>query len=250
MLFPARYWPGLEDGSVTVAFRRQKRPTVRAGGTLRSPGGVLAIDEVTPIDEADITDVDARAAGHQLGTRSSPASDPKARCSASGSIVPGTTRAGVPRTEAALDETTLAELRTKLARLDWAEPILRRIAAKPAVVSTELAADLGMERLPFKSKVRRLKELGLTESLETGYRLSPRGKRSCAQSSTISHRAPGPSSAATSSGFDNAHVFSDRHPQPMQLSSRSRNRCISSMRRSSSGRQPRDRRVQSAAVGV
>jgi hypothetical protein len=29
---------------------------------------------------------------------------------------------------------------------------------------------------PFKRRVRQLKELGLTESLEVGYRLSPRGR--------------------------------------------------------------------------
>ena len=33
-----------------------------------------------------------------------------------------------------------------------------------------------MEKRPFKQRVRRLKELGLTESLEVGYRMSPRGK--------------------------------------------------------------------------
>ena len=34
----------------------------------------------------------------------------------------------------------------------------------------------GVSALPFKRDVRKLKELGLTESLETGYRLSPRGR--------------------------------------------------------------------------
>ena len=32
-----------------------------------------------------------------------------------------------------------------------------------------------MERDPFKIRVRRLKDLGLTESLDVGYRISPRG---------------------------------------------------------------------------
>jgi hypothetical protein len=43
-------------------------------------------------------------------------------------------------------------------------------------VSTELAADAGLERRAYKLRVRRLKALGLTESLERGYRLSPRGQ--------------------------------------------------------------------------
>jgi hypothetical protein len=33
-----------------------------------------------------------------------------------------------------------------------------------------------MEKAPFKANVRKLKGLGLTESLEIGYRLSPRGR--------------------------------------------------------------------------
>ena len=40
----------------------------------------------------------------------------------------------------------------------------------------DLAASAGRERHPFKTDVRKLKELGLTESLEVGYRLSPRGR--------------------------------------------------------------------------
>ena len=43
------------------------------------------------------------------------------------------------------------------------------------MVSTVLADEAGQERLSFKTRVRRLKALGLTESLEVGYRLSPRG---------------------------------------------------------------------------
>ena len=34
----------------------------------------------------------------------------------------------------------------------------------------------GRERLAFKADVRKLKELGLTESLEVGFQLSPRGR--------------------------------------------------------------------------
>ena len=40
----------------------------------------------------------------------------------------------------------------------------------------DLAAELGPGALAFKADVRKLKALGLTESLEIGYRLSPRGR--------------------------------------------------------------------------
>ena len=75
-----------------------------------------------------------------------------------------------------LDDAELVRVRGTLDRLDWAMPTLRLIATHPAVVSTELAARMGVDRPRFKQRVRRLKSLGLTESLETGYRLSPRGQ--------------------------------------------------------------------------
>src|SRR5215213_1714962 len=65
MLFRAATLRGIEAGEVTVAFRRWRRPTVRAGGTLRTPVGVLAIDAVEAIEPEDITDADARRAGQQ-----------------------------------------------------------------------------------------------------------------------------------------------------------------------------------------
>jgi predicted transcriptional regulator len=54
--------------------------------------------------------------------------------------------------------------------------VLGLIAERPATRAPDLAASLGRETAPFKADVRKLKELGLTESLEVGYRLSPRGR--------------------------------------------------------------------------
>ena len=54
--------------------------------------------------------------------------------------------------------------------------LARLIAAYPGIVSTRLAQRMKMERQEFKINVRKLKELGLTESLEIGYRLSPLGE--------------------------------------------------------------------------
>ena len=54
--------------------------------------------------------------------------------------------------------------------------MLGLIAERPATRAPDLAASLGRETAPFKADVRKLKELGLTESLEVGYRLSPRGR--------------------------------------------------------------------------
>jgi hypothetical protein len=53
--------------------------------------------------------------------------------------------------------------------------VLEVIASRPATRAADLAAGFGRETQPFKTDVRKLKNLGLTESLEVGYRLSPRG---------------------------------------------------------------------------
>jgi len=48
--------------------------------------------------------------------------------------------------------------------------------ASLGALCADLAAQCGLATLPFKQRVRRLKELGLTESPEVGYRLSLRGR--------------------------------------------------------------------------
>src|SRR6185503_12631334 len=87
------------------------------------------------------------------------------------------------RESAALDEKQIAELRRRLDRLDAASPdgpwtlkTLRVIRDHPALRAGDLCRLVGQERDRFKPNVRKLKALGLTISLEVGYRLSPRGE--------------------------------------------------------------------------
>jgi hypothetical protein len=58
----------------------------------------------------------------------------------------------------------------------WTIPTLRLIRRRPRIAASRLAASLGRERDPFKIDVRKLKRLGLTQSFEVGYELSPRGR--------------------------------------------------------------------------
>ena len=68
MLFDQRTLAGVGSGAVTLAFRRWKRPTVRAGGTLTTAVGVLAIEEVVIVDRDAISaDQAARAGAESLG---------------------------------------------------------------------------------------------------------------------------------------------------------------------------------------
>jgi hypothetical protein len=84
---------------------------------------------------------------------------------------------------ATLTSGELDDLRRRLERLDrasaegpWTRSTLEIIAANPAVRAGDLAPRLGQDLLAFKLNVRKLKNLGLTISLGTGYRLSPRGE--------------------------------------------------------------------------
>jgi hypothetical protein len=85
------------------------------------------------------------------------------------------------------DELSTEELHRLIAKLDgfdrrssfgpWTRSALHLIATWPGRRAPELAELQGRETLPFKQDIRKLKELGLTESLPVGYQLSARGKR-------------------------------------------------------------------------
>ena len=181
MLFRADILQGIAEGRVTLAFRRWRKPPPADGSTLRSPVGVLALDCVTAIDECDITAEDIRQTGMTAeALRASLAGD--------GTLFRIELRLAGADTRIALREQLaspgeLAAIAARLARTDatsgsaWTKPYLQLIADRPAVVARVLAEQAGEELAAFKRRVRGLKELGLTESLEVGYRLSPRGQQ-------------------------------------------------------------------------
>ena len=84
------------------------------------------------------------------------------------------------RESATLSDVDAQAIGQTLSRMDGSTPwvcrTLELIGQQPGHSAQELAATLGVEKLKFKSNVRRLKALGLTESLDVGYRLSPRGQ--------------------------------------------------------------------------
>jgi len=183
VLFKQRFLDGLADGTITLAFRRWRRPTVRAGGRLRTAVGVLAIDAVDRIDPAAISASDARRAGYSSLPALLASLDGDAPLYRIALHHAGADPRAALRRRRRLTEAEAADLLRRLARLDaasrhgpWTARVLRLIAQRPRVRAAELAAALGRETLAFKGDVRKLKELGLTESLEVGYRLSPRGR--------------------------------------------------------------------------
>jgi hypothetical protein len=185
VLFEKRFWEPISRGEVTVTFRRWKRRQAVAGGRYRTAGGIIQADAVEVIGVEEITDADARAglypdrAALVADLRGTPdldlyrirfhlveEPDPRAELAASD----------------ALTDDDIVAIDQRLDRLDrasthgaWTRETLRLIAARPAVRAGDLADDVGRERHAFKTDVRKLKNLGLTISLGTGYELSPRG---------------------------------------------------------------------------
>jgi hypothetical protein len=182
MILRERVLRGIRDGAITVAFRRWRRPSVRSGGTLLTAIGQLHINDVTRIELSAISAADARRAGYS--SREDLLADLNARTEGEvyrielGPLSPDP-RLSLRNTRPAGDD--LKTLTERLRRLDartsepWTVRVLELIAAHPALRAADLCKRAGQERLPFKINVRKLKALGLTESLEVGYRLSPRG---------------------------------------------------------------------------
>jgi len=196
VLLPLPVLERIRAGEVDLVFRRWRRNPVRAGGRQRTQIGELSIISVDVIEAAAIDDEQARRAGYSDGDallhdllRERPAR--RARTAHPDPDSPiyriqVAYRGADPRAtlrETLLDPDELAAMLTRLDGIDaranrpWAIEALGLIEVWPQRRAPELAELAGWVTPPWKANVRRLKELGLTESLPVGYRLSPRGEQ-------------------------------------------------------------------------
>lgn len=175
----------IRAGEVDLAFRRWDRPRLKLGTGMRTAIGIVEVTSVEQVALEEITEAEALRAGarsrdrlvRQLEARND---RPIYRV---GLRYAGPDPRVALREDAALDDAARAAILTRLDRLDrasprgaWTRATLALIEASPATRAPDLAATVGHDTPSFKRDVRKLKELGLTESLEVGYRLSPRGK--------------------------------------------------------------------------
>jgi hypothetical protein len=175
---------GIKSGKITLVFRKWKRPTVKAGGTLRNAMGVIRIISLETIAMKAITDSEARKAGYP---------DAAAILARLQKIDEGkvyrirvTYESEDPRIDLR-EKTSLSgeEFNALLARLDrldrasrvgpWTRQYLRLINKYPERRAGDIAEMIGMDKFDFKTNVRKLKNLGLTVSHEIGYSISPLG---------------------------------------------------------------------------
>jgi hypothetical protein len=177
---------GIVEGRIDVQFRRWRKPTVKTGGKLRTVVGELSVVSVEPISVSRITPNDATRAGY--ASRADVLRE-LAKFRDDGQLyrielqLAGPDPRAVLRERAELSDDDVAELKRRLERFDaasthgpWTMETLRLIEERPATLAADIAASIGRQKTPFKTDVRKLKELGLTESLDVGYRLSPRGR--------------------------------------------------------------------------
>jgi hypothetical protein len=186
VLIQAHFREPIARGEVSLTFRRWKRCQVVAGNTYRTAAGRIVVDAVDEVDSGRITEADAKRAGfssradvlaalrgdpdmpiYRIRLHAAQGADPRAELAVS----------------AALTDEERSEIDRRLERLDrasshgpWTRAVLQVIATHPGVRAADLAQGFGRETQPFKLDVRKLKNLGLTLSLEIGYTLSPRGE--------------------------------------------------------------------------
>jgi hypothetical protein len=174
----------IRAGDVDMAFRRWERPRIKVGTRMRTAVGLIEVTSVDRVPVGSLTAADARRAGaaslaalrHGLD-RLHP-DRPVYRI--------GLRYAGVdPRQELRETVPDAAEIDAIVAWLDrldrasptgpWTRATLLLIDDLPATRAPDLAQRMGRDTPSFKQNVRKLKERGLTESLDIGYRLSARG---------------------------------------------------------------------------
>ena len=180
MQFTRQSSEGILGGRITVSFRNWKRPHAAVGGVYRlRPAGAVKVTDVRTVRLSDSATDDLRRAGFDT-------------VAAVAEFLKLPESATVTRVEFELTEEPAAkpppalsaeEVIGRLQASDrrstapWTAQVLALIRAHPATRAGDLAPAMGWQTPAFKANVRKLKALGLTQSLEPGYRLTELGER-------------------------------------------------------------------------
>ena len=180
MQFDTQGSRGILAGRITVSFRNWKRPHAAVGGVYRlRPSGAVKVTGVRPVRLCDIEAGDLRRSGFDsvaevAGFLKLPESA-KVTCV---EFELTDEPAGKPLPELSADEVvTRLQATDRRSAAPWTAGVLALIRAHPATRASDLASRIGWETPAFKANVRKLKALGLTLSLETGYRLTDLGEQ-------------------------------------------------------------------------
>lgn len=184
MLFKKKILYLIASGKLTVAYRRWVRPTVKEGGSLKTPIGVLSISSVKEVKPSSVSEKAARLAGYESLKELRDELDQKD----SGVVYKikfkfsGTDPRVLLREKGNFSKEEWLKLKDQLERYDkyskstpWTLTTLKLIQKYPETPAKTLAKKMNLDTKKFKINVRKLKNLGLTISMGTGYKLSKRG---------------------------------------------------------------------------
>jgi hypothetical protein len=188
LLFQKKFHEGLLSGAITMSFRIWPRPRVKPGGRYRChPIGVVEVDSIERVRVAEIGDEDSRRAGFadresllEYMRKLHPRIDEQTEVFRIGLHYGG----DGDRTTIALDDRLtpgdVQAISARLKKLDaarpWTAATLDLILRNPRVAASQLAKQAVRDKAAFKADVVKLKKLGLTQSFEVGYEVSPRGR--------------------------------------------------------------------------
>jgi hypothetical protein len=184
MLFKRPIIQLIRAGKVKIAFRKWVRPTVKSGGSLLTPAGLLRIQSVEKIAYSTISKSNIMKAGYsnryefdQALPLKRPGDIYRIRF-----IREEDPRLGL-RDNVHFSEEEVRTLEAKLNRLDsaspygpWTRKALQLLSRRPNELAKVYAAALNVDKDWFKLNVRKLKNLGLTIGYPQGYDISPRGE--------------------------------------------------------------------------
>ena len=183
MQFTKEFKAGIRNGKVTRSYRTWKKPQARVGGRYNlHPDGVIEVTAVAQVSPSSINDQDAIASGFEDAQALRRFLDISEKVYLVEFTYLGAGLVGQPER----DELAPAELEALISKLEkmdarsdtaWTGPVLSTIARDPGRRAGDLAPAFGWDTPTFKRQVRKLKALGLTLSLETGYELSARGQQ-------------------------------------------------------------------------
>ncbi len=192
LLFQRRFHSGLVNGTITLTFRLWDTARVKPGSRYRChPIGVLEVDAVDRIPIREISQQDARRSGFTgraellayLQGLSESRLTPESELFRIRLHFAGDGDRVSLALETDLSPQEMAGIAERLRRMDangkagpWTRQTLSLIERHPRLAASRLAKMAGRETIPFKADVVKLKKLGLTQSFEVGYEISPRGR--------------------------------------------------------------------------
>lgn len=186
MLFKQTHLEGIKAGKVSLAFRRWAKPAVNEGSVIKTSVGLVEIQGIAIITANKITAANAVAAGY--ASKEALLKELNSRLEGDIYKIKVRYHSADPRIalreQDSFSEEDLSTVREALERLDkysktgpWTHKMLEAIKTNPGLRAADLAVKTGKEKDWLKLNIRKLKNLGLTISLDPGYKISPRGER-------------------------------------------------------------------------